>query len=118
MALAGGLGLELRIENVELRKEPGAVAGRDDAADTSVLGSQFSILNSQFIKLFSESPTRFLVEVRPGEAGAFERALAGLPLARIGAVTGEAALVAREAGAELLRVDISDLRAAFGATSG
>jgi phosphoribosylformylglycinamidine synthase len=113
MALAGGLGLELRIENVELRKEPGAAPGGDGAADASGRNSQFSILNSQFVKLFSESPSRFLVEVRPDDADAFERALAGLPLARVGAVSGEAALVARDAGAELLRVDISDLRAAW-----
>ena len=39
--------------------------------------------------LFSESPSRFLIEVEPGEAEAFERAFAGLPSARAGFVTAE-----------------------------
>ena len=37
--------------------------------------------------LFSESNTRFLCEVRPENAAAFEAALAGIPHARIGEVT-------------------------------
>ena len=43
--------------------------------------------------LFSESPTRFLVEVRRGGGRAFERLLAGLPCARIGSVTPTGRLV-------------------------
>jgi phosphoribosylformylglycinamidine synthase len=39
--------------------------------------------------LFAETPTRFVVEVRPGEAAAFEAALAGLPLAKIGQTVRE-----------------------------
>jgi phosphoribosylformylglycinamidine synthase len=39
--------------------------------------------------LFSESNGRFLVEVRPEEAAAFESALAGCPFARVGEVVGE-----------------------------
>jgi phosphoribosylformylglycinamidine synthase len=92
---------------------PASAAVANRAAEPSGHSSQLSILNSQSIKLFSESPTRFLLEVRADDAGAFERALAGLPLARVGVVTGEPALVVRAAGAELLRVDIGDLRAAW-----
>jgi phosphoribosylformylglycinamidine synthase len=91
MVLAGGLGLEL------------------DLAPNSALGTQHSAL----VALFSESPSRFLVEVRPDDIEAFERALSGLPLARIGVVTHEATLLVRGADEELLRIDIKDLRAAW-----
>ena len=102
MVLAGGLGLKL-----DLAPLPAP------AADASEQVSQFSILNSQFIKLFSESPTRFLVEVRPGDADAFERALAGLPCARIGTVTRDAALVIQNAEDKVLELDVEALRAAW-----
>jgi phosphoribosylformylglycinamidine synthase len=39
--------------------------------------------------LFAETPTRFVVEVRPGEGAAFEAALAGLPVAKIGQTVRE-----------------------------
>ncbi len=39
--------------------------------------------------LFSESNTRFLCEVRPADAEAFEQALAGVPHARVGEVTDD-----------------------------
>lgn len=65
MALAGNLGLTL-----DLRTVP-----REPAADDDLT------------LLFSESPTRFLVEVHPADAAAFEAALAGYPYARIGVVT-------------------------------
>jgi phosphoribosylformylglycinamidine synthase len=63
------------------------------------------------VALFSESATRFVVEVRPDRAGAFEACLAGLPLARIGQTVREPRLRAAGAGgewvvwAELLRLE-------------
>ena len=70
MAFAGRLGLEL-----DLAPLPRAAdVGRDDVA------------------LFSESSARFLVEVAPENAAAFERALAERPAARLGRVTGDKVL--------------------------
>ncbi len=66
MALAGGLGAE-----VSLRDVP----ADDDAARDAAL-------------LFSESPTRFLLEVRPEHANAVVERFGGLPLGRLGTVTG------------------------------
>jgi phosphoribosylformylglycinamidine synthase len=66
MAIAGGLGLEADLA---------AVPRADDAANDGVL-------------LFSESPSRYLLEVRPEAADALARLFDGLPIARIGAVTG------------------------------
>jgi phosphoribosylformylglycinamidine synthase len=65
MALAGGLGLSGSLARVPCTRK---------AAD-------------DFTLLFSESPTRFLLEVRPEDAADLEQLLAGLPLGRIGEVT-------------------------------
>jgi phosphoribosylformylglycinamidine synthase len=49
------------------------------------------------VALFAESTTRFIVEVRPAQAAAFEKCLAGIPLAVLGVTVKEARL--RIAGA-------------------
>ncbi|MCG3209167.1 MAG: Phosphoribosylformylglycinamidine synthase subunit PurL [Anaerolineae bacterium] len=67
MALAGGLGLALDIE---------AIPADTDAAHP-------------LIRLFSESTSRWLVEVEPEQAAAFEEALHGCVFAAIGQVTAE-----------------------------
>jgi phosphoribosylformylglycinamidine synthase subunit PurSL len=95
MAFAGALGLRL-----DLRAAP-RTPGLDD--DTTLL--------------FAESPSRFLVELRPADAPAFETALAGLPCARIGEVTAGAELVIDgAAGGEALRADVEELKAAWQGT--
>jgi phosphoribosylformylglycinamidine synthase subunit PurSL len=73
MALAGRLGLDLSLTH--LPRSPGV--DRDDVA------------------LFAESSGRFLVEVAPEDAAAFEEALAGHRLARLGSVS---AAVSAEGG--------------------
>jgi phosphoribosylformylglycinamidine synthase len=74
MAFAGGLGLDL---------------------DLSPLRPS-SRLEDPAVLLFSESNTRFLVEVPPGQSKEFERQLAGVPLVRLGAVTQGSRLVLRD----------------------
>ena len=71
MCLAGGLGLDLNLESVTF---DGGSAREDVLA-------------------FSESLCRFLVEVAPEQAAAFEEGLAGLPLARVGSVRDDDRLV-------------------------
>ncbi len=71
MALAGGLGLELRLDAVP----------RTDAA------------NSDAAIAFCESLGRLLVEVRPSGSDKFEALLAGHPTARIGRVRDDARIV-------------------------
>jgi len=66
MAFAGGLGATASL---------GEVPRDDDAGHDTAL-------------LFSESPTRFLLEVRPEHAGALAGLFEGLPLGRLGEVTG------------------------------
>jgi len=62
MAFAGQLGLTLRVQAVPTE-------GKMDREDQI---------------LFSESATRFLVEVTPSQAEIFEQALTGFPAAQIG----------------------------------
>ncbi|RMF02358.1 MAG: phosphoribosylformylglycinamidine synthase subunit PurL, partial [Chloroflexi bacterium] len=80
MALAGGLGLEIQLDAVPV------AAGADHP----------------LITLFSESNSRWLVEVEPAQAAAFETEMAGCTIAQIGRVTAEPLL---RAGAIQIPVD-------------
>jgi phosphoribosylformylglycinamidine synthase len=103
MAFAGMRGLRLDLRAVA------RPAGLEDAAAL----------------LFSESPSRFLVEVRPDDAAAFEAMFAvrpapsdrELPCARAGAVVeGDQLIIAGLGGAEILRAELADLKAAWQGT--
>ncbi len=66
------------------------------------------------VLLFSESNSRFLVEVRPQNALAFEAELRGVPLARIGTLNGSQLFIARGLeGGEAVRADLAQLKAAW-----
>lgn len=92
MALAGRLGA-----TIDLRQVPGA----DKIPADDVL-------------MFSESLTRFLVEVRPEAAAAFEAQMAGHPVARLGQVTADGFLrvIGRE-GTVCLALSIAELERAW-----
>ncbi len=92
MAFAGGIGLMLNL---------GALRVSDGSGGT-------------LVQLFAETPSRFLVEVRPADAAAFEATLAGVALAQIGATHAEAELrVIDDTGTEILRADLATLKAAW-----
>ena len=98
MAFGGGLGLELDLARVPVAELP---AGCDPDAT----------------RLFSESCSRFLVEVAEGSAPAFERALAGLPCAHVGRVVSPARMVVRGTrGSTIADVDVEELRRAHRGT--
>jgi phosphoribosylformylglycinamidine synthase II len=80
MALAGRLGLEVDLANLPRTAD----VKTDDVA------------------LFSESSARFLVEVAPEDAAAFQKALAGRPVVQLGHVTALSQGESR--GGSLLRV--------------
>ena len=65
-------------------------------------------------KLFSESPTRFLVEVKPEHAPAFEACFTGVPVARVGTTTSDPRLrIAGANGEWLLWVKLATLKEAW-----
>jgi phosphoribosylformylglycinamidine synthase len=94
MAFAGALGLEINLQSVPYNGEP---ASRLDP-----------------VLLFSESATRFLVEVPEARAGDFEHALDGVTVARIGSVTDSGNLLATGLdGTTAIESSIAGLKAAW-----
>jgi phosphoribosylformylglycinamidine synthase len=92
MAFAGGLGMGISLRQVPLR-EP---IGRDD-----------------FV-LFSESNTRFLVEVAPEHRTRFEKMLTGVDFAAIGRVTDRQSLdVDGLSGRRVLSASLAELKEAW-----
>jgi phosphoribosylformylglycinamidine synthase len=91
MAIASGHGAAL-----DLGRAPGAERGLPLAS-----------------LLFAESATRFLVEVRPDDAAAFERRLGRAPWGRIGRVMEEARLTMRDGVRTAIDADVSMLRRAW-----
>jgi phosphoribosylformylglycinamidine synthase II len=92
MAFAGGLGVSINLKDVPL----GEPIDRDD-----------------FI-LFSESNTRFLVEVAPEDKEEFEEAMAGVDFAEIGKVNNTGNLVINGLkGRIVLEADIAGLKEAW-----
>jgi phosphoribosylformylglycinamidine (FGAM) synthase-like enzyme len=92
MAFAGGLGMEIHLDRVPL----GEPMERDDSI------------------LFSESNTRFLVEVSPDHAQQFEKAMADIEFAEVGSVTSDCRLEVHGLnGDRVLSADISELKEAW-----
>ncbi len=92
MAFAGGLGASINLKEVPL----GEPIGRDD-----------------FI-LFSESNSRFIVEVSADKKDAFEKAMVGIPLALIGQVSDKPRLeVYGRKGNSIVSISINELKEAW-----
>ncbi|MGQ9827861.1 MAG: phosphoribosylformylglycinamidine synthase subunit PurL [Roseiflexus sp.] len=94
MALAGNLGVSL-----DMRAVPHNMAVTDD-----------------LVLLFGESPTRFLVEVRPADTSAFETTMNGHTYARVGVVTEADVLITGLAGETLVHLSLSAVKAAWQGT--
>jgi phosphoribosylformylglycinamidine synthase len=95
MAFAGGIGAEIDLARVTL----------------PTLEKTF---DPDSTRLYSQSCSRFLVEVAEGSAAAFERAFQGLPCAAIGRTTPGSKLQIRgSAGGILVEAEIEELRRAF-----
>jgi phosphoribosylformylglycinamidine synthase II len=96
MALAGGLGLDVsNLANLSEANLPEA-----DRSHPALL-------------LFSESPTRFVLEVRAGDASALAGVFSGLPLARIGEVAAAPHLVIRVEKTTRIHAPLSALKDAW-----
>ena len=92
MAFAGGLGMTVNLAAVPL----GESVDRDDYI------------------LFSESNSRFIVEVAPQNKAAFESAMSGVACAEIGQVTAETSLLVKGCGgAVILKADTDKLKEAW-----
>lgn len=89
MAFAGGLGASLNLQ---------PVAATSGISNTATL-------------LFSESTTRFVIEVPESNVAAVQAVFAGLPLTELGLVTSAPQFVVKDAsGNEVISADINELR--------
>ena len=69
---------------------------------------------SDIVRLFSESPTRFLVEVTAANAPAFQRAFDGLPIWKLGTTVKEPRLrIAGANGEWLVWANLDELKEAW-----
>ena len=91
MAFAGGLGVEVDLSPV----------------------STSSGLSDPAVLLFSESSTRFLIEVTPESMSKLEAIFAGLPFVQIGTVTVAARVRCGVGGKPVIDADCADLKSAW-----
>jgi len=81
-----------------------------DITDLKAVGERLS----DTARLFSETPTRFLVEVRPADAAAMKELFAGVPLAKIGTTVKEPRLrIAGQNGEWLIWSKLDELKEAW-----
>jgi phosphoribosylformylglycinamidine synthase II len=93
MAFAGGLGAKLDIDSIQLN---------------SVTPDR-----AHLTRLFSESNSRFIVEITRAKQAEFEAMFAGLPLFQIGQVTTETQLVINSGSENLIDAAIAELKQAW-----
>jgi len=92
MAFAGGLGMAIHLANVPLG----------------------SLLNKDDLILFSESNTRFLLEVAPKDRHQFEKMMAGVDCAAIGEVISDRSLkIYGLSGEQVLSTPLAELKEAW-----
>jgi phosphoribosylformylglycinamidine synthase len=93
MAFAGGLGVEVDISPIDVSGTEGA--------------------GSNLARLFSESNTRFAVEVEPKNQAAFESAFAKIAIAKLGKVTDGENVVVRSGETVLINSPVGELKEAW-----
>jgi len=97
MAFAGNLGADVDIAAMPL--DPAVAAASPERANA--------------VRLFSESNTRWLCEVRADVAAEFEGKLSGIPHARLGTVVAAAELKITSARTSVLHASLAELKAAW-----
>jgi phosphoribosylformylglycinamidine synthase len=113
-ALHGAIGAGL-VRSCHDLSEGGLAVAAAEMAIAGDLGLELA-LNSALdptVALFSETPSRFLVEVTPTQDAAFVAAMDGVAVARLGVVTAARELLIRAGGRDLLRHDLATLRTAW-----
>ena len=123
MSLAGRLGLRLELDGVphgQAQSVTGETQHSSDMqqqlADAQQLGDTQQPAQPlppeadvATVLLFSESNTRFLCEVRPADAAAFQQILDGVALACIGQVTAPPLFEVYYRGKPLIRLEVDEL---------
>ena len=95
MAFAGEIGVEIDLDHVPLEKE--------------LLGEQVH----HTTKLFSESNSRFVCEIEPGQKDEFENALSGIPFGLIGNTTKATKITISANGRRCIDLDLAEAKKAW-----
>jgi phosphoribosylformylglycinamidine (FGAM) synthase-like enzyme len=104
MAFAGGLGAEVTCEEIGIE-----MPEVDPAAEINVSYAAAAIM-------FSESNTRFVVEIEPEKVDAFRTAMGDIDVQRIGKVIDEPKLTIEMAHIVVIESDLATLKAAWQGT--
>jgi phosphoribosylformylglycinamidine synthase len=99
MALASLRGAHLDVSSIDLKHEPGLAGG-----------------TANIVRLFSESASRFLVELAPEQLGAFEqfmRANGVKDITYVGTVSNDTRFIIRDGAEELLSISVDELQEAW-----
>ena len=93
MAIAGRIGCEIDLDRVALENNQGT--------------------NPRIAKLFSESNSRFVVEIAPEHQDDFESTLSGVAFTQIGNTTTDNRVAICEGGEQVIQLSVEDLRVAW-----
>jgi phosphoribosylformylglycinamidine synthase len=93
--------------------EGGLAVAAAEMAFAGGVGIQIDLKAGSIVPLFSESNTRFLVEVAVSSEGAFSELLAGVTLEKLGMTSTGEELVITSSGRQLVRASLKDLKACW-----
>lgn len=93
--------------------EGGLAVAAAEMAFAGGVGVQIDLKSGSIVSLFSESNTRFLVEVAASSEDAFSKLLAGVTLEKLGATSTGDELIITASGRQLLRASLKDLKACW-----
>ncbi len=106
------------VNSVHDLSEGGLAVALSESAIGGNLGAEIDIntipitngAESARVKLFSETPSRFIVTTKTEKANDFERIFKGLPIARIGKVTKEKKLTITNRKSLLINITIEEMK--------
>ena len=93
--------------------EGGLAVAAAEMAFSGGVGVKIELKAGSFVSLFSESNTRFLVEVAASSEEAFNKLLADVTLEKLGATSTGEELIITSSGRQLVRAGLKDLKACW-----
>jgi phosphoribosylformylglycinamidine synthase len=93
--------------------EGGLAVAAAEMAFAGGIGVQIELKSGSIVPLFSESNTRFLVEVSAATESAFTRLLAGVTVEKLGSTSMGEERIITSSGQQLVRADLKELKSCW-----
>ena len=93
--------------------EGGLAVAAAEMAFAGGIGVQIELKSGSIVQLFSESNTRFLVEISTATESAFTRLLAGMTVEKLGSTSMGEELIITSSGQQLVRADLKELKSCW-----